>query len=288
MGRKAIIGVVVLCLISLQARAVIEFKDGEPHYLDYPVSEDVWIDYQTPGKQTTLNIVDGGDIGGERWCKAYEDSFLNISGGEIYYLYGYGDSQITVSGGKIKRVLHAFDNSQVLFYNGISTSGVTAWDYSHVTVSGGSISQDLAGMENGQVSLLGGTVGDNLSFWNNSQLNMSGGQVSGKLEAYGDSTVVVSGGNISGNIVVGYYDSDYAAVTFEGTDFHINGSPVDYGIYTRSDYAAGILTGNLANGGSLSNNFSIVTDNASIILAIPEPNTLGLIFLGILFIKKRR
>ncbi len=148
--------VVVLCLASSQAMALVEFKDGGIHNIDYEMKDDVWVDHQILEMQTTVNLLPGGQI----WrLIAHWSSRVTMSGGTIdTELIAFRSSQITVSGGQIGDLLYAEDDSQVAF-----TGGSIGWLYtinnSQVTVSGGQIGGNIfAGYDTGddnQITFLG-------------------------------------------------------------------------------------------------------------------------------------
>ena len=83
-----------------------------------------------------------------------------------------------------------------------------------------------------------------------------------------------------------------ASLTIHGSDFAIDGSPVGLGeitsilggSYWYEPYRR--LTGTVANGDIINNQFRIGND-ASIVL-VPEPATLLLLTLGVLTLRKKR
>lgn len=96
--------------------------------------------------------------------------------------------------------------------------------------------------------------------------------------------MTISGGTIEDKIFAGSLLSrnwpHQSLITIEGSDFQVNGQPVNYGDFA-SDYAVptpfysytlqgGVLTGVLANGNELNSTFYII-EEADITFAIPEP-----------------
>ena len=75
---------------------------------------------------------------------------------------------------------------------------------------------------------------------------------------YGTTVNVLPGGSIGGDIIA----NDESIITLVGSDFAIDGEPVDYGRYFRADYPNGTLTGTLANGEHLGNYFEIWADSS--------------------------
>ena len=74
-----------------------------------------------------------------------------------------------------------------------------------------------------------------------------------------------------------------------GTNFTINGSPVEYGTYINlngQNYTDYYLTGTLLSGEAISNHIYLY-DDTSLVL-IPEPATLFLLGLGAVMLRKAR
>ena len=163
---------------------------------------------------------------------------------------------------------HAWDNSQINISGGIMTKTFYAFDNSRITFSDGTIGAVCA-CDNSFVDISGGSITDNLRADDNAQIICSGGSIGNEILA----------GDLSGGIV---YNS---TITFFGSNFAIDGEIVSYGQYFYKDYQNGRLSGKLANGDIIDNNFHIV-DGASIIL-IPEPTTLLLLSLGGLLLRKK-
>jgi len=132
-----------------------------------------------------------------------------------------------------------------------------------------------------QVNMAGGSIGSGFLTWDNSYSVISDGLIETGLDTFNESEVFVFGGIITGGLNI----QDSSQVTISGTNFAINGFPVNYGTYTASDYISGILTGTLSNGDLINNEFGIA-NNASITL-VPEPTTLLLIGVGVLCLRRR-
>ena len=256
-----VFAIVILVLADLQAPATayINFNDGGEHVIDYYINDAVWVDAVTPGAGTKVELVSGGKI--EEWLAAGEDSWVIVSDGEI--------------GGN----LGAFGNSRV-------------------SVSGGSIGWFLTADDTGQVSLSGGSIGGALMVEDYGQATVSAGLIERDIRADDNSRITMSGGVIGGDIFAGYSAfSHRSLITFDGTDFAINAESVGYGDLASS-YAVpgldpwgescltGIVTGILANGDMLNNNFYIY-DKADITF-VPEPSTLFLLGFGAILLRKRR
>jgi len=277
--RKIILTIWFLLAITCSARAYVDFNDGGYHTIAYTINAHVRVDYDTPGMGTQLDLVWPGRI--ELDLRAYEDSYVTILGGEIgLSLIAYQNAEVIVSGGWIGSGLGAFDDSHVIF-------------------SGGETNYGLAAHGNSQISISGGLIGDEVYAYGNSQIDISAGQIYDDLIAYDSSRVTMSGGQVGDEIWAGFAPADYwdmSLITFEGTNFEINGQSVGYGDFA-SDYAVpgtdpwgnpcltGTLTGTLADASELSNTFYIFDD--ADITFVPEPATLLLLLLGAAFLKKR-
>jgi len=93
---------VLLSVASSPVLALVEFKDGGIHNIDYAINDDVWVDWQTPLMYTTVNMLAGGTITYPYNLQALEDSRINILGGAIGRdLAAYGGSQVDIFGGSI-------------------------------------------------------------------------------------------------------------------------------------------------------------------------------------------
>jgi hypothetical protein len=177
------------------------------------------VDWEAPGMQTTLNLLEGGSISvfPEQGAAlaALNDSRVNIAGGSVdfvffacqnsqvtmtsgtvYYLYASGDTRIKIDGGWVGGYSSATDNSQVMITGGgvyyLSTGG-----NSQVTMTGGSVQWGLDADGDSHINIGGGWIERSLSAWGNTQVTMSGGSVNW-LNAYGNSQVTMTGGSVSG------------------------------------------------------------------------------------------
>jgi len=296
--------VVITCLAGSQAIGVTQFRDGQTHNIDYRTAE-VWVDWQAPRKQTTLNLLDGGRIFAE--LKGCEDSYLNILGGRINgTLYAWDRSRVTMSGGSIDYRIRAWNNSQVTISGG-QLYYLQAYNSTEVNISGGLIRWRLRAYNSSQVSMSGGSIGGDLVADGSSQVTFSGGSINKQLYAYGTSQVSMSGGSIGWSLVAHYGShvsflggsigreliADQSGVlTIHGSEFAVGGVPFGYGELTSifgswySNEPYRHLTGILASGDLIDNDFRI-GHNAKIVL-VPEPATLLLLCLGAVILRRKR
>jgi len=249
--------ITVVIMMAKQGFGVLVFNDGEIHNIDYAiVNHHVRVDYEAPGVQTTLNLLDGSSITEGYHLNAMNNSLVNILGG-------------TVGG------------------------SVNAWDSSYVTFSGGSIELGFFGYGNSKITMSGGTVNGTsalgtLHAGESSQIAFYGGRVNGYLFARENSRIDWSGGTVSNDIRLGHN----AVLTIYGSDFKVDGIPVSDNVINsiqggdlyNETYRR--LTGILAKGEILNNQFR-VGGVASIVL-VPEPATLLLLGLGVVILRSKR
>ena len=248
----------VLCFCTPQVLAAI-FNNGGTHDITWATLDDVDV-----SQKTTVNLLSGGSIGGN--LRVYDNSIVTVSGEISYYLLAY-------------------DGSQVSMYCG-STTYLQAHGNSEVDIFGGSIGSHLIAADNSIVTLSGGSIGDYLLAKGNSRASISGGSMSDLL-AYDSSQVTVSGGSIGLELKA----EGSAILTIHGSDFSVDGQPFGYGELTSmlhgyyGNEPHRYLTGILASGDLLNNDFRIGND-ASIVL-VPEPATLLLLGLGAVMLRRK-
>jgi hypothetical protein len=181
----------------------------------------------------------------------YPNSYLNIVGGTLKQRLTSYGAYVTISDGVIENYLESFN------YAGTVKS--------HITVTGGRI----AGAFPGQGALLA---------FNSSLVAISGGQID-YLRVYDDSTAAITGGLLNDDIAA----THNGVITIYGSGFNFP--------YGELPISSGILTGVLANGDPINNNFGILRygpgyDGASIVL-VPEPATVLLLGLGAVMVRRK-
>jgi len=139
--------ILVLAMVVLSApfaNANVTFNDGQTHNIDYKIVDNILVDWEAPGMQTTVNWLTGGATSIYYQISAWEESNLNILGGSISCLLSAHDSsQVDILAG-VTHTLHAYDNSR------ITISGGSIWELHaassrRITISGGSVSQMFVG-----------------------------------------------------------------------------------------------------------------------------------------------
>lgn len=176
-----------------------------------------------------------------------------------------------VDGGSV-RTLSAFGNSTIDIKGGNCELGVQAWRNSTVTMTGGSIGAWLYAGDNATIEMTGGSV----------ELLWAGMRA----------TVTMSGGSVGQHFMV----QEYSTLYLNGTGFKVNGTPLvngdnlkDFGTLATDmyiEYYTGIITGTLADGSVLNNEFRIYKNNhmyhqeTGDLIIIPEPCSLLLLGFG--------
>lgn len=137
--KPSLIVAVVLLIAAGQVFGDIYFSDGGTHNINYTIDTNIWADYSSPYTLTTINVLDGGEMLLPLQLQGFNNSRVNILGGDIGHLHSYDTSQVTIS----KGIVDYFDasSSSQLRMSGGTVSSLTTFDYTDVTISGGNISQ---------------------------------------------------------------------------------------------------------------------------------------------------
>jgi hypothetical protein len=226
---------------SQNAEADLYFDDGEIHNIDYFINDDVWVDWDAPGMQTTVNFLDGGSMAVGSQLHGYNDSHINISGGYTYTLRVYDNTQVDITGGRAQ-----------LFY---------AYDDTQADIRGGIVSL-FVGQDNTQVDITGGSIG-HWSLSQNAYTKRSGGAtMAGFLTIQESSIFTLVGSNF----------------TVDGQAFGYGELSSINGWYPSSEPFR-TLTGTLADGGSINYQFRI--GHEATIVLVPAPGAVFLGIIGL-------
>ena len=280
--------VAIVCIAIPQALALTEYNDGDTYDIATTINDEVWVDYQSPGEQTTVNWLTGASIPHPYDLSVYEDGRLNIYDGSIGHVLSVNDrSQVNVSGGSINDFVVVSDNSRINISGGAIAYEFYAENSSQATISDGSIGDYLVATDSSYIDISGGSIDNYLRALESSQVTISGGSIGQYLWAEG-SQVEVFGGAVGGELRATWSPG----IIIYGLDFAVDGQPIGYDELSSifgTDYRDEPfrhLTGTLASGELIDNDFRI-GHNAQIIL-VPEPSTLLLLGLGaVILIRKR-
>lgn len=182
--------------------------------------------------------------------------------------WGYPTTVNLLSGGNFESLTQIYNDSHLNLFGGTALS--------------------IFGNDNANVVIQSGNVIGSIYFQEYSKLAIYGGNFSlGQFKAMHHSTMDIYNGQFAFRNDAGLEIVDYSTVTIYGSDFFINGRPVQYGTYTTG---SGTLTGILSGNDALVLPFSLdnMLGSAHLVLApIPEPCTLLLLGLGGMMIRKK-
>jgi len=267
----------VICFLVLtffsvsKTKGDLVFNDGQVHNIETYIGQEfidgeniVVQDAPNTGMPTILKILPGGII--EAFLFVENNSQIQVSGGEILGdLYAYENSQIAISNGGISGNLWGYDNSRTIFSGG-EIKGISFFDRSRAMVSGGTMNS-LTAEGNSQITIFNAEIKDSLIASDNSEIIISGGKIKIGAEIYAGWPETIPS-----------EPEDNSTITLLGTNFAINGMPVDYGQIDAIEYPTGFLSGTLANGDLVGNQFQIY-GSSKIILAVPEPRSIILLLI---------
>jgi hypothetical protein len=198
-----------------------------------------------------------------------------VSGSDVWTLSAKGNSHVYMNGGE-SEYFWVEDNSRVDYYDGLSST-LSAGDESYVDFNGGILDNDMYAWGNGQIEFSGGYIKSNMITFDSGEIIFSGGEVGGFIRATDNSTIYLEGSNFEVNgafLEYGAKLSDYGTLVENGDQ----------------DYYIGTVTGTMANGSALDNEFYIFNfmGGTADIVIIPEPCTLLLLSLGSIMLRNKR
>jgi hypothetical protein len=239
-----------------QGFGLIQYNDGQTHSVGSLITTDVWVDYQSPGISTTLNVLDGSQLAYPYSITGYQNSCINVLGGNLWIMYSHDSSSLNFIGTGQVRSVYASNGSQVNVSSG-AIEYLQTMDTSIAYISGGAFAH-------------GGYLVEGVSVMNNSHVIITGGIFTTPLQV-----------------------QDSGILTIQGFNFAVDGKPVGYGELSsllggNGSEPARTLTGTLQSGQTINTTFYIDGNQARISLATPEPATLLLLGLGGMILRKHR
>jgi hypothetical protein len=98
--------------------ATLTFNDGQYYVISTVNNDTVSIDYQTPDKGTTVEIIQGGSVG---TTNVYHNGVLKVNGGSCGYLFLHDNSEAYLNGSHGR--LAVIDYSKLyVYYSTVNTS----------------------------------------------------------------------------------------------------------------------------------------------------------------------
>jgi hypothetical protein len=287
--RKITTSIAILLTAASSVRAELVWNDGQHHTVDSYIADSLsvsgYIRVDEPWRNTTVDILDDGDIGG------------NVSVGSL--------GIVNLAGGSIQGNFNSnADLGNINISEGTVLGNVEVTGFTSLYISSADIGGDVYyGISNEYFSITDSTIGGdittvavNSSNWND--MLISNTTINGMLKSFAAPKMTVSGSSlqtgiqassltyfsivdsgITGDVIV---DAS-AIIRIEGKDFEVDGVDFTYG--GLSGFGSGRVTGFAHNGQLIDFDFSI-NDYAEIIL-VPEPTTLILFGLGSLALRRR-
>ena len=271
--------------------------DGQLHVVDAdnPFYGEYSIDvYRTTGIGTHIRIIDGGIASGSTTNDSfflYHNSQFTMTGGTVTKrISTLNDVAVSISGGNLESLLIQ-QNSTGTVSGG--TIGLLTAHGQSLTFTGGTVKEGVFAGNNGTFTMTGGRIEDFFQSYNPNSFIM-GGEIQGDLVSSEGGHVTVEGGILGGELEL-VFDG---MITLVGSDFMINGDPIDFGLYDKTFFGVNQLdqiTGVLANGDPLSTYVKFIDwssgpnySTLELVEVVPEPTTLALLTLGTVMLRRRR
>jgi len=263
----------IVASFALPLNASIIFDDGGIHDLDSFVGSFIDVKNSFWDEPTTINLRQGFSCS---YFHAYDDSLINLYDGRIItHFIGHDNSILSLHGGQVDNTLYAKGYSRIFIDGGT---------YQHLSLS-----------ENAEIQIIAGHI-DTLGASGTSKLYINGGAL-GYVTINENVTAEIESGLFAGVFVVSAYSNVSisggvfetileihvpSAVTIYGTDFVLDQHSVYGEVFNPLDVLNhGHLTGYYLDGQALDIHLQMYP-GASVI-CIPEPCSLSLLFLAILF-----
>ncbi len=235
--------------------------------------------------------INGGHVAG---LYLQDNSTGHITGGTFVDVNAGGDATLLIDGDTTIETLYVDSSNTVHLTDGAITERVHLVDNSTLHMHGGSISADIDSFSlSSQLIISGGSFDSGLNgFLYHGDILIRGGDIGGSFTLLYGNDMTISGGSLLPDLVLELED-EYATLNFIGQSFMLNGVsvsddmlPGDTLIISDNNAA---LQGILADGSPFHfGNLSFKAVGQLSITLVPEPATLSLFTLALLFNLKRR
>lgn len=171
-------------------------------------NNNVLVEDASGGDPTTLNILSGGSVNGNRRVDIRDASIVNVDGGNVRGFIDLRDtSSVGVVSGFVRRGIDAFDNTTVNISGGtVGNANAPIWavlanDNAEVFISGGTLGNNgfedtVIALDDSQITITGGTIRQDVVAEGNSDVRFSNGTIEDDFLLAEFATATFSGGNV--------------------------------------------------------------------------------------------
>ena len=275
-------GLAAFALLPVPSAAFTRFLTNDTTFNKAIVQDDLVAGYanfgdrdaKTNGTSPTINFT-STSLNGNMFT--YNSSIINFRSGGINvgdFVELFDDSAINISGGNIYANLDAFDRSKINVSGGLIYNGIVGVDDNMITVTGGNItSYGVSLYKNSVANISGGAIGG-IGETDHGVANISGGSISSAITLYADSAVNLFGTGLNASIIPSTLNgfSEYLLAGQLNDGNSVNSLP----LYVQNGVGAKVTF----------NGQTVITS------AVPEPGSAALFVsmavLGVGVLRKRR
>lgn len=261
------------------------FEDGQSHIIaDNTHSLDtVYLDKNIANESGThVSLLENGSV---NFLRSYNTSRIDLSGGRVGSFFAYDSSSVNIASGSVAFQLFSYGSTKINFTGGEIGMNYSMYDNSTAAVSGGRTKGMFTTHDASSALITGGTIDGTLQVIHDSTVTLAGGTVGGLLLTAYNGVIFLDGS--------GFEITDLNGVT---TALSIGDRLSDYASYVdqpySDDYLTGRITGTLADGSILDNQFNLLNLGSQAgtadIIIIPEPATMALLAVGALALARKR